>query len=83
MRWQSFFGYHVEVGDDAQEGDDDGDADLVAWTADSSLSDDDVELDVFTAFLGTDGFDESNRDGIAFLSEAVQSETVAFMVRST
>ena len=72
--------YHGEGGDDTQDGDDGEDADLVAWTADSSLRD--VELDVFTAFLGTDGFDESDRDGIAFLSEAVQSETVAFMVRS-
>ena len=34
------------------------------------------------SFLGADGFDEGNRDCIAVLSEAVQSETVVFMVRS-
>ena len=37
--------YHGEAGDNTQEGDENDDTDLVAWTADSSLRD--VDLDVF------------------------------------
>ena len=56
------------------------DTELVAQTADASLRD--VELDVFTSFLCSEGFDENDRESLAFLADVVQSETVAFMARS-
>ena len=56
------------------------DTDLVAQTADASLRD--VELDVFTSFLCSEGFDENDRESLAFMADIVQSETVAFMARS-
>ncbi|CAE7418365.1 GIP [Symbiodinium sp. CCMP2592] len=46
---------------------------LVAQTADASLRD--VELDVLTAFLGTEGFNSEDR-------ERLYAETMAFMARS-
>ena len=69
----SYPGYPEEDG----EGDDpsgDG-AELVACTADAPLKD--VELDVFTAFMTTEGWDPNNRESIALLTEAVQCETMA------
>ena len=55
-------------------------AELVAQTADASLRD--VELDVLTAFLGTEGFNSEDRESVALLTEAAQAETMAFMARS-
>ena len=55
-------------------------AELVAQTADASLRD--VELDVLTAFLGTEGFNSEDREAVALLTEAAQAETMAFMARS-
>ena len=49
----------------------------MAQTADASLRD--IELDVFTSFLSAEGLD---RDALAFLADAVQCETVAFMARA-
>ena len=74
----SYPGYPEEDG----EGDDpsgDG-AELVACTADAPLKD--VELDVFTAFMTTEGWDPNNRESVALLTEAVQCETMAYMARS-
>ena len=74
----SYPGYPEEDG----EGDDpsgDG-AELVACTADAPLKD--VELDVFTAFMTTEGWDPDNRESVALLTEAVQCETMAYMARS-
>ncbi|CAE7728714.1 RE1 [Symbiodinium sp. CCMP2592] len=51
----------------------------VAQSADASLRD--VELDVFTAFIGA-GFDEEDKEALAFLADTVQCETVAFMARA-
>ena len=42
----------------------------------------DVELDVFTAFMTTEGWDPNNRESVALLTEAVQCETMAYMARS-
>ena len=53
---------------------------MVAQTADASLRD--VELDVLTAFLGTEGFNSEDREAVALLTEAAQAETMAFMARS-
>ncbi|CAE7832525.1 GIP [Symbiodinium sp. CCMP2592] len=44
----------------------------VAQSADASLRD--VELDVFTAFIGA-GFDEEDKEALAFLADTVQCET--------
>ena len=54
-------------------------AELVAQTADASLRD--VELDVLTAFLGTEGFNSEDRESVALLTEAAQAETMAFMAK--
>ncbi|CAE7834664.1 unnamed protein product [Symbiodinium sp. CCMP2592] len=51
----------------------------VAQSADASLRD--VELDVFTAFISA-GFDEEDKEALAFLADTVQCETVAFMARA-
>ncbi|CAE7798514.1 GIP, partial [Symbiodinium microadriaticum] len=69
--------YHGDEGpvDEAYD-----DTNLVAQTADASLRD--VELDVFTSFLCSAGFDENDRESLAFMADVVQSETVAFMARS-
>ena len=69
--------YHGDEGPVDEEYDD---TDLVAQTADASLRD--VELDVFTSFLCSEGFDENDRESLAFMADIVQSETVAFMARS-
>ncbi|OLQ03412.1 Copia protein [Symbiodinium microadriaticum] len=69
--------YHGDEGHVDEEHDD---TDLVAQTADASLRD--VELDVFTSFLCSEGFDENDRESLAFMADIVQSETVAFMARS-
>ena len=55
-------------------------AELVACTADAPLKD--VELDVFTAFMTTEGWGPDNRESVALLPEAVQCETMAYMARS-
>ncbi|CAE7327571.1 unnamed protein product, partial [Symbiodinium microadriaticum] len=69
--------YHGDEGpvDEAYD-----DTELVAQTADASLRD--VELDVFTSFLCSEGFDENDRESLAFLADVVQSDSVAFMARS-
>ena len=55
-------------------------AELVACTADAQLKD--VELDVFIAFMTTEGWDPNNRESVALLTKAVQCETMAYMARS-
>ena len=76
-REQDDWVYHGDEGPVDEEHDD---TDLVAQTADASLRD--VELDVFTSFLCSEGFDENDRESLAFMADIVQSETVAFMARS-
>ena len=43
---------------------------------------DSVELNVFSAFLANDGFNEGSADSISLLSDVAQSEAVAFLART-
>ena len=70
----------VYRGDEGHVDGNEDDTDLVAQTADASLRD--VEPDVFTSSLSAEGFDETDREALAFLADTVQCETVAFMARA-
>ncbi|CAE7555851.1 GIP [Symbiodinium sp. CCMP2592] len=64
--------YH---GDEVHMDDKEDDTELVAQTAGAALKD--VELDVFSSLLCSEGFDENDRESLA-----LQSETAARMARS-
>ena len=56
------------------------DVDMIAYSAEAPTRD--VELDVFSAFLCAGDFDPDSSEHVAFMSDVVQAETMAYMARS-
>ena len=56
------------------------DVDMIAYSAEAPTKD--VELDVFSAFLCAGDFDPDSSEHVAFMSDIVQAETMAYMARS-